>query len=380
LRSIGEIRSLTGLRGVAAMYVLFFHYFPFATEAEIRTPFARIVDHGYLAVDLFFVLSGFVMAMNYGQAFASGPWAAAYRTFLGRRIARIYPLYLAATVAGFILVLLGWLGYEATVPVGVALAANLLMVQAWGIGASFDSPAWSISTEWAAYLAFPVLVTATAFGRPTRAWISGALCVVALAGLCALGPPFAQAYNLRAPLNLNGYWYALPVLRCIPEFTLGLLAYRLASTGAGRRLAASRWIAPLLCVLIVGLLALRRSDLAVVLGFALLVPSVVSDAHWPGTFLASRPIEFLGTLSYSIYLTHKLAYGLLSAIYSRAHAAGIPHAESIAAITCIVLTIPIAYVAYRTIEVPSRRWLRTLFEGPDARAIRSAPLPTKSNA
>jgi peptidoglycan/LPS O-acetylase OafA/YrhL len=354
-----EIRSLTGLRGVAAVCVVFYHYFPLAT---VTNPIARSLDHGYLAVDLFFVLSGFVMAMNYSPMFASGWSLGAHLRFLGRRIARVYPLYLTATIIGFCFVSAGWLAYTRSAPPGWALLLNVLMIQTWGFVFSFDSPAWSISAEWAAYLVFPALLVPTMFRRPVWGWISALLCAGTLAVLAtrpaSLIPDYLRAY----PLNLYEPAHALSVFRCIPEFALGILAYRLAATPVGQRLGSNRWIAPALCFAVLGLTAMPRTDLAVVLLYPLLVISLTSQAHLPGKLLAAPFAELIGKLSFSIYLMHKLLLGLLNWIYWRAHAAGLPHAGALAAGVCMALTYAIASGAYRTIEVPSRRRLRALFE------------------
>jgi peptidoglycan/LPS O-acetylase OafA/YrhL len=182
-----NIKSLTGLRGVAAVYVVAFHY---SIGLPFSNPFTTFLAHGYLAVDLFFVLSGFVMALNYGHMFVSGWSAAAYRRFLGRRIARVYPLYLAGTIAACFLVLAGCLEAPRSAPIGLALALNVIMVQAWGFVESLDGPGWSISAEWAAYLLFPALLVPTLFGRPAIAWLSAFACAGVLAALCALPASF----------------------------------------------------------------------------------------------------------------------------------------------------------------------------------------------
>ena len=146
--------TLTGVRGFAALAVLFYHirggmagYLPGA----VIDGFA----HGYLAVDLFFVLSGFVLWWNYGPAFVAEGTRAAPR-FLARRIARIFPLHLAilAAMALFALALLAS-GRDPGPHYGfAALPAHALLVQNWGFTADlrWNDPAWSISTEWAAYL------------------------------------------------------------------------------------------------------------------------------------------------------------------------------------------------------------------------------------
>ncbi len=357
LRPINEIRSLTGLRGVAALYVLLFHYFPLTLPAS---PFKRALSHGYLAVDLFFVLSGFVMALNYRHLFAAGWTKAAYATFLGRRIARIYPLYLVATLVGFGLVCLHALPFAPTMPRPAALFFNLFMVQSWGLTPSFDSPAWSISAEWAAYLVFPVLVIPATI---RKAWVAPAcagLCIVMLAALCSLPPSLLPDYLIRDPLNMNGHWLALPVFRCLPEFTLGIVAFIASGTPQGRRFAANGLIAGTLVLLECGLLTVPKCDLAFVLLLPLLILSLTSEKHLPGRVLATPLAELIGTLSFSIYLTHKLFLGLLTWMVDRGGAAGIAHARSLGAAICLLLTLAISYAAFRFIEVPGRRWLRGL--------------------
>lgn len=362
-----EIRSLTGLRGVAAMYVLVFHYFPIATY---NSPLRRVLGHGYLAVDLFFVLSGFVMALNYRHLFESGWTRAAYGTFLARRIARIYPLYIVATVVGFVLVVAGGLPFIPTMPRAPALIFNLLMVQSWGLTPSFDSPAWSISAEWAAYLLFPALLIPSIFRKPAVALLCTGLAASLLAALCALPAALFPDTLVRDPLNMSGHAMGLPVLRCVPEFTLGILAFRFASTSLGRRLVSSVWIAPALVLSALFVLTIPGCDLAFVLLLPVLVVSLASEAHLPGRILASAPLEFLGLLSFSIYLTHKLLFGLLTWMYEHAHTAGIPHARTLSAGVCLILTFAISYAAFSLIEVPGRRWLRAISD----RIIRRTPV------
>ena len=175
----GEIKSLTGLRGVAACWVVLFHYITAFHHAELDQNLStkssagfRLVElffvHGYLAVDLFFILSGFVMALTYGGAFEAGISSRAYLDFLGKRLGRVYPLYIALTAAVAVLSYAG-IG-TVNPPSPVDLASNVLLIQAWGIADSIDVPAWSISTEFAAYLLFPLLVRIIPVGHWARCW------------------------------------------------------------------------------------------------------------------------------------------------------------------------------------------------------------------
>src|ERR1700712_169365 len=101
MSQIRELRSLTGLRGVAAVLVVLDHYWQGVAPTN---PAKTLLAHGYLAVDLFFVLSGFVMTFNYASLFQEGYSFAAFRLFLSRRIARVYPLYLVCTLVAFLLI------------------------------------------------------------------------------------------------------------------------------------------------------------------------------------------------------------------------------------------------------------------------------------
>lgn len=374
--STSEIKSLTGLRGFAALYVVTYHFFIGQAGSN---PLTTFLTHGYLAVDLFFVLSGFVMALNYSHMFASGWSRASYLKFLGRRMARIYPLYLVATLAAFLFVVAGWLDYPVnhypqSAPLGVALLLNISLVQDWGFVQSIDEPGWSISAEMAAYILFPALLIPTVFCKRSLACFCALVSAGILAALCsAPTPPIHMAgyHNPEFPLSIADPWFALPLIRCLPEFVLGILAFRLATSPFGRGMGSSRWICPVICLVTIGLMMHPKTDLAVVLLFPLIVVCLASGSPFPSRILASAPAQFLGRLSYSIYLTHYLFSAVLHWVHGSAHIAGLAHAQTYAAAIGLALTFGIAYLGYKTIEVPGRRWLRGIFEGD--RKNRKAP-------
>ena len=290
------------MRGIAAIYVVLFHSFSALPLSNFLTTF---VSHGYLAVDLFFVLSGFVMAMTYGHRFASGWSRGAYLQFLGRRIARIYPLYLVATIVGFFLIVSGCLDASKSPPLGITLVLNLIMIQAWGLAGSLDAPCWSISAEFAAYLIFPALLSPTVFCRGSSAWMSGIACAALVAGLCLLPASFHHGeYKLQAMLDFHDVWLALPVFRCLPEFMLGMLAFRVAETPFGLKMGADRWVPLAVSLMTLAALATPRADLAAVLLFPILTICVASGRSIPVRVLSSAPASLLGSLSFSIYLIH----------------------------------------------------------------------------
>ena len=176
--------TLTGLRGFAALAVLFYHIRSgmagFLPERVIA-----VLAQGYLAVDLFFVLSGFVLWWTYGAEFRDQGIRAAPR-FIVRRFARIFPLHVAILSAMLLFaVALLVSGRDPGAHYSfAALPAHYLLAQNWGFGngLTWNDPAWSISTEWAAYL-----LLAIAGGWLTRlprgAWSFPSLIIAMAAGL-----------------------------------------------------------------------------------------------------------------------------------------------------------------------------------------------------
>ncbi|WP_131197026.1 acyltransferase family protein, partial [Lichenihabitans psoromatis] len=170
-----EIKALTGLRGFAAMAVVIYHF------SVGVWPLKTFFDHCYLAVDLFFVLSGFIIASTSGEVFTTSLSGREYGKFVAKRLGRIYPLYLVTTLVAIAMVAL--IGDRWQIE-PVSLISNLLMIQGWGIAESFDSPGWSISVEMAAYILFPPLMLFLHKARPAAYYISFVLCIV---GLFAIG-------------------------------------------------------------------------------------------------------------------------------------------------------------------------------------------------
>jgi peptidoglycan/LPS O-acetylase OafA/YrhL len=158
-----QIGPLTGVRGLAALWVAGCHLV--AEPGLVSGLAARILARGYLAVDLFFILSGFVMALNYGHLFKRRIRVAVFSRFLLLRLARLYPLYGSILLVRFGYTALRYGSFDLPRPwiaaplpyPAIDLPANLLLVQSWGIAKSSIGPAWSVSTEWGAYMVFPVL-------------------------------------------------------------------------------------------------------------------------------------------------------------------------------------------------------------------------------
>src|SRR3954447_21165602 len=158
---MGEIKALTSLRGIAAMMVVFQHFSVTAQQhSEVTIP--SLVPHGYIAVDLFFVLSGFIMAYTYLADFRAHG-VQAFPGFIMKRVARIVPLNTFAVLfvlaAGAVsMKCLDRNIFHASTNIPFDAISNLIMVQGLGVGLNLNAPSWSISTEFAAYFAFPLFL------------------------------------------------------------------------------------------------------------------------------------------------------------------------------------------------------------------------------
>jgi peptidoglycan/LPS O-acetylase OafA/YrhL len=200
LRTTHFIRSLTGLRALAAFWVLLYHY---AKASKWVVPLVGpVVQHGYYGVDLFFVLSGFIIQHVYHRRFNTEIQQVRYLDYIRNRFARIYPIFLFSLIA--MLVLLEIIDYPRHAAYSAdTLMLNLFLLHGWFDRESPNIPSWSVSAEWFAYLLYPVIAFyIVRFGSWPR---------IALAIGCLVVLFFLSTSH--------------PLCRIAPEFTIGMLAY-----------------------------------------------------------------------------------------------------------------------------------------------------------
>ncbi len=349
-----EIRSLTGLRGLAACWVMVYHA---EQQVAVWHPAHVLIDHGYLAVDLFFILSGFVLALNYGETFRHTRTPAAYASFLKKRFARTYPLYFVMTVVCFLLIRGGVLPHVAGLD--SALLSNLLLIQSWHshVG-SVDGPGWSISSEWGAYLLFPVFCRLVLHGDKFRALTMVTVSAMTLAILAHLPTPWIGEQAVRSgPLDIwVGSTFA-PGLRCLAEFGIGVALCRIAAHPMGKRLKSSPGLSVGATAVLLALLCVRGTDLAVVALFSVLVLCLSADEGVVARFLGSGVIYFLGVISYSIYLVHD---PLLEGMQRLLAGTDLSAHRSVVTGCAWAATFVLSTLSYFAIERPARRLIGRL--------------------
>lgn len=348
-----EIKALTGLRGIAALWVAVYHFFSHQADgiaaSGVTTP--TFIAHGYLAVDVFFALSGFVMVLSYGHLFEAAK-ASNYGVFFLRRIARIYPLYvfiLALVIASNI--------FRHAQPFAFAETAyNLMLIQSWGLCQSFIGQSWSVSTEMAAYVVFPAILLATRRSNPVAIGAILLTCFSALIFICYFS---ISVTDTRAgPLDVHDHHSALPLVRCVSEFALGVLVYRIAEYRRFARLADSDVISVLTFFAAVGLAGTDGQDLKFSI-CALALIFVLSGRNVLSRIFGSRLPCFLGVISYAIYLIHDILIHPVWNIIARLHLRG--DQATLASLTVyLVLSATIALGLNVTIERSGRKALRAL--------------------
>ncbi len=353
------LAPLTGIRGIAALAVLLLHL-NMAIEGVDFGAYLPVIYRGYLGVDLFFILSGFIICHVYAARFERWSWGA-YGEFMRHRFARLYPMHLFVLLVLAVMVLGAEpLGFVLNNPESWLFAdwpAHLLLVHAWGVleTATWNAPAWSISAEWLAYFVFPL---AAALVRPVRSPAIGImLCVLVLGALAAifaaLGSPLDQA------------WTGVPVIvRVLLEFLAGCLIYR-TFLALGR--PSPVWDICGAGALILYALAASYypNDFVMVGLIALFVLATSRSAWFLRAFLASRAMVFLGEISYSIYMIH---FAFILVLTRAIAAAGFRDEQPAVALALLLgsifLVIGLSAIAFRLIERPGRTFLRSKFSRP----------------
>ena len=361
-----QLPSLTPLRGIAALWVVLYHYCgtaQYLPNLDV-TPHSYLISKGYLAVDMFFMLSGLVMTHVYYRAFSESV-GRHYRSFLVARIARLYPLhvfilllFVVTAAASQFMTGLATGSFESIPLTGPrslsAIIANMFMLQGLAAGElSWNYPAWSVSLEFVAYLAFPFALPAIMRAPNPVRLVLGAVLLAPLAWLAAHTKGDFDQWD--GPITL---------VRCMPEFLLGTLLY-FAFRDHGQRiwLSSDFGVLAALAATLIGL-HVGAPDLLMVSLFAALILLSVSNTGVFAKLVNTRPLIWLGEISYSLYLVH----GLIKFATSKGlGAAGIQHTAALSKdqsfalmMLMMALCILAASATYSSIETVWRRHLRAL--------------------
>jgi peptidoglycan/LPS O-acetylase OafA/YrhL len=375
------LEALTGLRGVAALSVLLAHgldtAFSYGGQPWIYHSFASRL--AWFGMSLFFVLSGFVIQLNYGEMFRKRRLREATYQFAVARFSRLYPLYCVA-----IALTLGYLPTQKLTGFGSVLA-HLTLTQTWvNMQDMVFAPGWSISAEWFFYCAFVPLTFAVAWIRKPGIALAVFLAVVPI-GLIA-----AFKYNTEIVAALTPFFpsgssvfgwiiYSSPMLRCL-EFIAGMMAarvYQNRAAGEGPIKGADliAWACLGWGLLVILPANFTKGELWSIAPNFIFAPTIAAflvvsscSRTFLGSILERRSIVFVGTISYSVYIWSWFAITVMDKRYESAAPSALAYFNSSIKLAMIVgATIVFATGSYYLIEVPAQRWLRARLQRAPAR-------------
>jgi peptidoglycan/LPS O-acetylase OafA/YrhL len=336
---------LDGLRGVAAIGVVTFHFM----EMAIWNYSKLWIGHGFLAVDFFFCLSGFVMGYAYDDRIGKmGLWR-----FLKARLIRLHPLVVLGALLGLIAFYANPFGITPGYGPGrvaLMLVASILMIP-YGVMPergrnlfSLNAPAWSLFWEYVANVIFGI-----ALYRAKR-WVIVGLTIAAAVLLCWMGH---RAGNFSGGWSAQNFWDG--GARVAYSFMAGLLVYRM-----GWRLRTRLGFGSLSILLLLALVmpyapgGWIREAAVIVVYFPLLVALGAGAEVSPRI---ERLCRFSGDLSYPLYMTHYSViwiWGDLAKEHKLAMGGLAP------TVTCgVVIMVAFAWVVMVAYDKPVRAYLRT---------------------
>jgi peptidoglycan/LPS O-acetylase OafA/YrhL len=374
-KSTAEILPLTSLRFFLATWVVLFHLnvtlWPVTqVQASGASPLLNTIFCAYVAVGIFFVLSGFVLALNYPL---DKPWTSAERTKFGiARFSRIYPVYVLALAAISPLILGTAIATHATSTLlrrTVSGVLNLLMIQAWVPHAvlSWNAPGWSLSCEAFFYLCFALaggsFFKFKSFGGTILAMLGlWAVALVApMLSILARVPGYSNAVATDRPDFAFAWFAGFNPLLNLPMFLSGIVACRCflivkqtgKLTGKGYLLYVPSF-AVLFALTSFGNripYPLMHNGITLPASIGVVIGLAIGDRYLCALF-TNRILVFLGQASYAEYLLHfpiRAAFEWLQVYWS-----------PLAQVLYLTAVLAVSSVVFHFYEEPLQRKLRTL--------------------
>ena len=338
--------ALDTWRFIAALGVVAYHY---------ENHFASIAAHpahylerfGYF-VDFFFVLSGFVLMHTYGSRVRT---LGDYRSFMQKRLARVYPLHAAVTLIFAAFTMFAALGIielrDAATMDPVLIAPHMLLVHAWGFNLQpgLNFPSWSISAELFVYLLFPLL-----------AWLLLRWGALAALGLALLFAAVMETIRLKTGVRsfTEATWDA-GMLRAVPTFLAGMAVQQIVTRLP--RIEISWWLPHTFMALVFTLLLTLAPVYFVLIAFVLAVGLIAAAERGGARTLLQHPFCVgLGDASYAVYLLHTMFQVATLAIARKLGVTGWPALIALALCGTFFIIIT-SVLCYRYFENPARRIL-----------------------
>ena len=357
---------LDGETGVAALMVIFYHVF----EAFATSPIDQRFNHGYLAVDFFFILSGFVIGYAYDDRWKT----MTTKDFIKRRLIRLHPMVVLGAVLGVIAFCIQgcekWDGTQVSISmVMLALLINLFLIPAVpgsgpeirGNGEMYplNGPSWSLFFEYIGNIMYALFIRRMSTKALT------ALVVLAGIGLASFAIfNFSGAGHLGVGWTMEEYNLIGGFLRVLFSFSIGLLMSRVFKPIPVK---GAFWICSLAIVVLLSMPYVGNGEalwmngiydsVCAILIFPMLVylgaSGKTTDKH------SARICKFLGDISYPLYMVH---YPLIYLYFGWVKKENLTFAEAWPeALALVIGSIVLAYISLKLYDEPVRRYLTKRF-------------------
>ena len=376
LRSKQRYEILDGLRGVAAIIVIIFHFFELYSFGN---PAKQIVNHGYLAVDFFYVLSGFVIGYAYDDRWDR----MSYWDFYKRRLIRLHPMVIAGSVLGLCYY---FFGEGATCPnienvkphyffiniimnIFMIPTPNELDIRGWGETNSFNGPNWTLSYEYLINILYSLVL------RRLHTIIIGILCLLSSLLVLNLTLNFdvfnvmqereSTKYTVIGGWSLTSCELCVGFTRLFYPFFAGYLVYRL---NIKIKIPYSFIICSLLLIFFLCFIRVGGDDHPIFNGiyeaFVIIVifPLIIMIGAGDNTKneIIIKICKFIGELSYPIYITHyPIIYA--NAGWTDYHMNDSLFNKIMLSIGSFVIMVFNAYSLVELYDKPLRKWLSDKF-------------------
>ncbi|MFM7430866.1 MAG: acyltransferase family protein [Flammeovirgaceae bacterium] len=380
------LTTLTPLRGIAALLVVIFHsnlmLMPFVE------PFAKpnLINAGWLWVDFFFVLSGFIIFYVYGESFRNALNAKSYWKYIKARFARVYPLHFFTLLWCLICATIilhyanGVAPFYATMFNPFAAVPSLFFLQSLGLymTAPLNSPSWSLSTEWWVYMIFPLLV-------PFFSRLKNIGMILTLVGIASFYlfikyvlspihsfPPGATTINVLTDFGF---------FRCLAGFLAGMLLFRVYQQSVGVNFFKKSWVFLLFFIGVLIAMHVGMEDVIIVAFFPFILLTAAYNTTTVKKALDTTVLQRLGDWSFSIYMVHVPIMFIFWIFQVRANPTtyaifppisdGSPDYLMVLWVCLIVITLTllVASITYRYIEVPARNYLNERFSSKESLVV-----------
>lgn len=342
-RTTGRLQELDALRGIAAVAVMIFHYTFQYIEFYPKPLPAFNLPWGRYGVQLFFVISGFVIFLTLSRS-------ASIWDFAANRFIRLYPPYWVSIAITFsLLAVMPMPGLNVS-PLDAVL--NLSMLQYWLLRPFVDSVYWTLSVELVFY-AFVAFLHFTGWLRRVELWMSVWLAVI-----------FFVQFLVRSGINISPLIRTSLLLEHGHFFFAGVLFHRMKSDGFNLQ----RWLLLIACIAAARYVRDTPHAISLIVSSALFIGFITGRLTW----IVVTPLVFLGDISYPLYLLHQnIGY----AIISRLDHAGLKSEAWL--LVPMAVSILLAFVVNRLVEKPSRERLRAKWKGSALRRrlVKNDPAP-----